>query len=176
MGVEVGSWKGLSTCTLGRILKTMPSFETPTVIAVDTWLGAPEFWTWGLYDESRGVALRHHLGYPTIFHTFCNNVLKEQLHDVIAPLPLSSTCAAHVLQHHGVSADVIYVDAAHEYESVMQDIRTYWKLLKPGGTMMGDDYCDDWPGVTTAVDEYFGRGNFELKGRVWSARKASEPN
>ena len=36
--------------------------------------------------------------------------------------------------------DVVHLDAAHEYENVLADIRKYWKLLRPGGILLGDDY------------------------------------
>lgn len=36
--------------------------------------------------------------------------------------------------------DFIYVDANHSYEGCKQDLEAYWKKLKPGGLLMGDDY------------------------------------
>ena len=69
---EVGSWKGLSCITMADILKEM-GFKNFHIICVDTWLGAPEFWTWGLDDLNRGESLGCINGYPSIFYTFTKN-------------------------------------------------------------------------------------------------------
>ena len=53
-----------------------------------------------------------------------------------------------------ISPDLIYVDASHEYECVYQDISLYWKLLRNGGILLGDDYCKWQPGVVKAVEEF----------------------
>lgn len=36
--------------------------------------------------------------------------------------------------------DFIYVDARHDYKGVMQDLETWYPLLKPGGIFAGHDY------------------------------------
>ena len=151
--IEVGSWKGLSTSTMARICKE--NNREASIIAVDTWLGAPEFWTWGRDDPTRGGSLNLQHGFPTVFQTFTKNMKALRHDDVVAPLPLPSLCAATVLKHYNITADLIYVDAAHEYDSVKSDINAYWPLLKVGGMMFGDDYSECWPGVKKAVDELF---------------------
>ncbi len=66
----------------------------------------------------------------------------------------------------GMSADVsdqipevdfIFIDANHEYEYVKKDIELYWPKVKSGGVLCGHDYSGGHPGVTTAVDEFFGK-------------------
>jgi predicted O-methyltransferase YrrM len=51
--------------------------------------------------------------------------------------------------------DIIYIDAAHDYESVKNDITAWLPKLKLGGIISGDDYIAGWPGVVQAVDEIF---------------------
>jgi predicted O-methyltransferase YrrM len=166
--VEVGTWKGRSAVTMAETAKAL-GFTRVTIICVDTWLGAPEFWTWGLNDPTRGASFRRKDGYPTVFYTFTRNAKALGHADVIAPLPLSSAQAADVLAYYKIAADVIYVDAAHEYESVRADLQAYWKLLAPGGVMFGDDY-NCWPGVTRAVDEFAEAKGLRPKtaGVVWT--------
>eukprot|EP00775_Hariotina_reticulata_P002367 gene2367-2672_t len=36
--------------------------------------------------------------------------------------------------------DYVYVDARHDYCGVLEDIQTYWPLIRPGGIMAGHDY------------------------------------
>jgi len=38
--------------------------------------------------------------------------------------------------------DFIYIDANHEYKSVMRDMRMWWPKLRPGGMLAGDDFAD----------------------------------
>ena len=51
------------------------------------------------------------------------------------------------------SLDFVFVDASHEYEDVLQDIKAWYPKIKKGGIIAGDDY--KWEGVKKAVDEYF---------------------
>lgn len=59
--------------------------------------------------------------------------------------------------------DFIFIDADHRYESVKRDIRhaLQFRPLIIGG----HDYCPEWPGVVSAVEEIF--GNVEVVGSIW---------
>jgi len=166
---EVGSWKGRSCITIANTVKKM-GFTNVRILAVDTWLGAPEFWTWGLNDKTRGVSLNMVNGYPSVFYTFTKNVKYFGHDDIVYPFPISSIQAAEVLTHYGLKADLIYIDASHEYEPVKADITAFWPLLNDGGIMIGDDYLPNWPGVVRAVDE-FGKANID--GVVWKFMKVN---
>lgn len=169
--IEVGSWKGKSCITIAETLKRL-GFINIRIIAIDTWLGAPEFWTWGIDDPSRGKSLNINNGYPNVFYTFTKNIKYFKHNDVVVPFPISSAQGAEVLKHHNILADIIYIDASHEYEPVKQDIFSYWQLLKTGGTMIGDDYLKNWPGVMKAVDELSDLyGKAEISGVVWKFTK-----
>lgn len=52
--------------------------------------------------------------------------------------------------------DIVYIDASHEYEFVIEDIKNWIPKVKKGGVICGDDYVKGWPGVIRAVDEIFG--------------------
>lgn len=170
--VEVGSWKGLSTSAIAMLCKQL-GHGGARMVAVDTWLGAPEFWTWGFEDPSRGGSLNRVHGYPSVFYTFTKNIKAMGHDDVVAPLPISSVQGADVLGSYGCAADVIYIDASHEHAAVLADLAAYWPLLKPGGTMVGDDYTACWSGVISAVNEFAHRHSLEVSvaGSVWSIRK-----
>ena len=161
--IEVGSWKGKSCITIANAVKKM-GFRNVKIIAIDTWLGAPEFWTWGINDSSRGKSLQLKNGYPTVYNTFIKNIKHYNHHDIVAPFPISSIQAADVLQYYKLTADLIYVDASHEYKPVKEDIFAYRQILKDDGVMIGDDYMNNWPGVIKAVNEC---GKPEINGVVW---------
>jgi len=160
---EVGSWKGKSCITIADTVKKM-GFKNVRILAVDTWLGSPEFWTTDINDPMRGVSLNLVNGYPSVFYTFTKNVKYFGHDDIVSPFSISSLQAADVLKYYGLKADLIYVDASHEYDAVKADMAAFWPLLNNGGIMLGDDYTACWPGVVKAVNE-FGQG--EIDGVVW---------
>jgi hypothetical protein len=51
------------------------------------------------------------------------------------------------------SVDFIWVDAGHDYEDVMADLKAWWPKLKAQGIMGGDDFPME--GVKSAVEEFF---------------------
>ena len=40
------------------------------------------------------------------------------------------------------SLDFIYLDGAHDYDNVKQEMIDYWPRLRPGGVLAGHDYCN----------------------------------
>lgn len=59
------------------------------------------------------------------------------------------------------SLDFAYIDARHDYASVLEDLEAWLPKVRPGGIIAGHDYVDgelvqgDF-GVKPAVDEFFG--------------------
>ncbi len=58
------------------------------------------------------------------------------------------------------SLDFAYIDARHDYESVLEDLAAWFPKVKPGGILAGHDYADiefkeNVFGVKSAVDEFF---------------------
>ena len=50
--------------------------------------------------------------------------------------------------------DFIYIDAAHDYDSVVEDLNAWWPKLKEGGIFSGHDYFPDtriWRGKACGV-------------------------
>lgn len=141
--IEVGTWKGASLLHM-RSLSPKTQF-----IAVDTWLGS----ALDLWLEHR-EALMLVGGYPTFWRQFIYNLLAHGAEHDVYPLPMTSTAAARVLAHLEIVADAIYIDCGHDEEEVAVDLRRYWRLLRPGGVMFGDDYNERWRGVVRAVDAF----------------------
>jgi predicted O-methyltransferase YrrM len=52
--------------------------------------------------------------------------------------------------------DIVYIDASHEYELVLEDVKSWLPKVKKGGIICGDDFTPGWPGVVKAVKEVFG--------------------
>jgi hypothetical protein len=64
--------------------------------------------------------------------------------------------------------DLVFIDAAHDTQSVENDIRHWLPKLKPGGTMAGDDW--DWPSVRQAVLAVFSVEAVRAAHCVWSVK------
>lgn len=50
--------------------------------------------------------------------------------------------------------DFVYVDGMHDYESVKDDLNTWWPLVSDQGIIAGHDFDDTHPGVKKAVEEF----------------------
>lgn len=161
--IEVGSWKGASAINMAQICKK--NNLQPQIFCVDTWLGALEFWTNLADTEERNLYFKN--GYPQVYYQFLSNVIHTDTQDLITPLPLPSNIAHKVLNFHNIKADLIYIDASHEYEDVLVDIRNYRQLLDTSGIIFGDDFSNSWPGVERAVRESFNNNFYVVNNNFW---------
>jgi len=51
----------------------------------------------------------------------------------------------------GIEAEMVFIDAGHDYDNVVGDIQLARILMPRGGLLCGHDYCDQWPDVPRAV-------------------------
>lgn len=73
--------------------------------------------------------------------------------------------------------DFVYIDARHDYESVREDLETWYSKVRPGGIIAGHDYVDGSFaagefGVKRAVDEFFGARGLAVHGTDGRPRAA----
>jgi hypothetical protein len=57
------------------------------------------------------------------------------------------------------SFDWVYIDAAHDYANVFNDLTAWWPLVRDGGILWGDDYLEGRHfnsqfGVKTALEDF----------------------
>lgn len=200
--LEVGTWKGRSAvATAGAMLRNFADFyddrygmecmdcgrsliershamsdcsgPMPELVCVDTWLGATEFYD-SFEDPTRYQSLNLWNGYPQVYYQFLTNVRRRGFHEVVTPFPQSSVNAMRFLAKKDVKFDLIYIDGSHEYDDVYQDIEYAWPLLRDGGILIGDDYCEHWIGVMQAVNEFFqtiGRNRRDVEHRQYPGEK-----
>jgi predicted O-methyltransferase YrrM len=168
--IEVGVWKGGSTMVMARRIKE--AGLCGVIIAVDTWLGAWDHW---LQPQWFGD-LQFDGGYPTLFQTFVANICDSDLQDYVVPLPLDSANAAHVIKARALRPNVLHIDAAHDYASVLSDLKLWWPLLQDGGILIGDDYHpsgNTWREVRAAFHDFFHTTQLENQGGKCRIRKSS---
>lgn len=160
--VEVGSWKGSSSRTLGRALlkvaASKPDRPKPYMLCVDTWQGAPEFLTVRMTEgdanmDTYDLVTVH--GYPHVYYQWLANIVHAGLQEVVFPLPSTSLIASEYIKRRDPDfrADVIYVDGSHEEADVLADVRAWFPFLRDNdkSVLIGDDFGDGWLGVDRAV-------------------------
>ena len=107
------------------------------IVCIDTYLGSWEHWT-TMREFLPPEKLIH--GRAHIYEQFLSNVVHTGFVDTITPFPIDSVNGALCLKHWNVLADMIYVDAGHDYDSVFTDLNLYKELVRPGGFLLGDDW------------------------------------
>jgi hypothetical protein len=163
--IEVGSWEGASTISWAECAEK--------VICIDTWLGSIEHYENSMMftDESQMFKVeldgtewsRDRLmkqdGYPSIFKTFADNIRKNKLQNKVIPITIDCNQGYKILAKSGIKADIVYIDAAHDYDAVMNDLVNCYHLLNDMGHLCGDDYGAD---VRKAVDDFCRINRFRL--------------
>jgi len=144
--IEVGSWKGSSAIEMAKYFTS--NGKIPTIFCVDTWNGA----AFHRRDDFWQNQLKCKNGYPQIYYQFLSNVVYNNCQEYIVPIPLNSSDGARFLKKFNIVADLVYIDASHEYEDVVGDLMFYSNLVKSGGIFFGDDYDVAWPGVYAGVN------------------------
>jgi len=151
--IEVGSWKGASANRIAGLMKSIIPSPDAQLVCVDTWLGSVEHWI-NRSEPTMYPALNQKWGRPQIYEQFLANAIHTKNQDIIVPFPVSSIVAANFFLAKGMKADAVYIDAGHQYEDVIADLEAYWKVLRPGGVIFGDDYILGWIGVVRAVHDF----------------------
>ena len=108
------------------------------------------FASYGIFNKVYAVDIWEDIETYDIFMQ--NSILYP---DIISPIKATSAYAAANWDKGNVN--MVYIDACHEYEYVLEDIVKWSKIVSPGGIISGHDYCKkEWPGVYKAVNEVFG--------------------
>lgn len=154
--IEIGSWKGKSTIWLALGARAS---GTPTQIAaVDPHTGSEE-------HQRAGELV-------WTFDEFRENIRRAGVSDRVVPIVQASVEAAADFEG---PVELLWVDGAHDYESVKADVAAWAPKLIEGGVIAFHD--SKWPGVRRAIEEeiYCGetwRDIRRVEGITW-ARKAS---
>lgn len=145
---ELGSWLGKST----RFIASCA--PNATIVAIDNWKGLPP----NPWSPNVSQFL------PTLYETFITNCW--DLKDRLIPVRTDTFSGMRICHEHGLSPDLIFIDASHEYKDVKVDIHHALSLF-PNAALCGDDFL--WPGVGRAVREAVAAGvlRASAKENVW---------
>lgn len=166
---EVGSWMGRST-------RALVDNTSGVVYAVDTWLGTPGPKECARFLEGKSE--------DWLFEQFHTNMGKELFYGVkwhdkqgtehdykLRPQRSTSLEGADYLGNgcYNLRFDMIFLDAAHDEESVTADILAWQPLLAPGGLLCGHDFGASFVGVERAVRKLLPGAGKVGAGSIWAA-------
>ena len=137
--VEIGSWLGASALHMSSLCEAH-------IICVDTYLGSNA----DLWREHKTKDLINN--FSQIYNQFCINITSHFKNDYISPLPMTSSSAAELFRDCDITADLIYIDAGHQYKEVYDDLEAWFPLADK--VLIGDDYSPRWLGVIQAVKTF----------------------
>lgn len=151
IAVEVGSWLGKSSMHIASMLPAGGK-----LYCVDHWLGSPEH-----QERKKGLL-------PTLYQQFLSNVIHARLTDKIVPMRMLSVEAAAALN---IKPDLVYIDASHDTESVLEDLEAWHPLVKGHGILCGDDWR--WKSVRRAVAKFAADHGYDIEAtdNMWILRE-----
>ena len=135
--VEIGSYKGRSSSFMA--VEIANSGKSIKFDCVDTWEGSPEHKEGGSLEDPDVVN-------GDMFDIFKTNM--EPVKDHYSAHKMTSIEASKLYQDN--SLDFVFIDADHSYESVVEDIQSWFPKVKNGGIIGGHDFHLGSPGVILA--------------------------
>lgn len=148
---EVGVFLGKSTIDMARLLP-----ENGVIYAIDHFLGSEE--------HQMGERFWHPC-MPFLYEQFLSNVIHMgQMHKIV-PMRMPSMEAARMLRE--LPMDLVYIDGAHDTDSVYQDLCAWYPMVKGHGILCGDDWQANT--VQEAVLQFAGERGLGVSssGNLW---------
>jgi predicted O-methyltransferase YrrM len=137
--LEIGSYQGGSTLAMGHAI----SGSKIELYCLDPWSNYLDQGDFADFERSK------------ISDDFriINNFIKNTafIGDNLRMLRGKTSAFAELLE--GKGFDFIFIDGAHDYDSVRFDIKVAFSALKPGGFVCGHDYHSEGHGVVRTVNE-----------------------
>jgi predicted O-methyltransferase YrrM len=134
--VEIGSFKGLSTCYLA--LGSALAARGP-LTAIDHFRGSPEHQL-GQFEQVAEIVAN-----GSTFETFHNNLHQRGLWPMVKPMVMTAAAAA---SHWQGPIGLLFLDAEHTWEATERDFNLFAPFVVPGGLVAFHDAENDvWPEV-----------------------------
>lgn len=145
---EIGTWRGDFAATI------LSSRRPRRLYLIDPWEHRPEgAYEQALFGGAQAGQERMEAIYGRVHESFRAEIARGQ---VVVKRQRSVQAAGDFADG---SLDWVYIDGDHTYEGVKGDLEAYFRVVKSGGQIAGDDYgLVGWweDGVTRAVDEFAG--------------------
>jgi predicted O-methyltransferase YrrM len=142
---EIGSWIGESALAIARAMEGSRKASWD-ILCIDHFKGC-------LADQTADIVAKQG-GSRRIRDAFLANTAGLRRNGRIRFLEMDSADGELVKE----TFDLIYLDGDHSCTGLLNDLEVWWPKLKPGGTMVGHDWGDQFVGVQMAVEGFFGKG------------------
>ncbi|GMI66741.1 hypothetical protein like AT1G01180 [Hibiscus trionum] len=160
--IEVGTFLGASALHMVNVTRKL-GLQTQ-ILCVDDFRGWP-----GFRDRFKDINMIN--GDVLLLQQFMQNVVYFNATGSVLPVPFSTGSGLEKLCEWGITADLIEIDAGHDFISAWGDINRAYRILRPGGVIFGHDYftAADNRGVRRAVNLFAKMNNLKIKtdGQHW---------
>lgn len=144
IGVEIGVHVGNNAESLLRIARP------ETLVLIDPWRA-----DWLLYDGS-DVGIPGGDAWDAVRGRFAAEI-------AVGTVLLERGCGREVLEQYPDAYFAwAYLDASHDYEETARELEVLSRKVSPLGIIAGHDYCDEFPGVPRAVNEFVAATDWRL--------------
>jgi predicted O-methyltransferase YrrM len=167
--VEIGSWKGKSSSVLaaGLLNKSNPSLFCIDPFGEDE---NPD------YQERYYDPLSNQTNQQPI-DQFRTNMGRCGVGDIVRAIKGYSFDSIQTWER---PIDVLFIDANHEYESVLRDFILWSPFVRPGGIVALHDAGDVWPGPTRVASEHlvlpYYKGSKQIDTLAWAVKVSDLPS
>lgn len=153
--VEVGCWKGRSASYMG--VEILNSNKKIKFDCIDTWEGSEEHLNPNSFHFNKELLEDK----DWLYNIFLKNV--EPIKKIVNPIRQDSISASKKYTENQL--DFVFIDAAHDYESVLNDISNWYPKVKDGSILSGHDYSHE--PVRMAVNDFFKDKKIMVDGDCW---------
>ena len=129
--VEIGSFKGRSTCCMAFGCKG----TTKHVFAIDSF-------------EGNDIDFHHR----DFFDEFTYNLKKCGLSSYVTPIRGKSK---EIATGWNKPIHLLFIDGSHQYEDILADFSGFFSFVVPGGIVAVHDVVETWPGPLKAWHDHF---------------------
>jgi SAM-dependent methyltransferase len=150
--VEIGSWVGKSTLYMAELIeyfldkRVSPETKSIKFINIDPFVADITINNIGGYEWNESTEGTK----KATKEAFYNNVKTHK--KFIETREEYSPLAAEKFENESI--DCIWVDALHDYDSVLKDLNAWYPKVKKGGILGGHDFNYDFGGVPKAVHDF----------------------
>lgn len=160
--IEVGTFLGASALHMVNVTREL-GLKTQ-ILCLDDFRGWP-----GFRDRFKDINIIN--GDVMLLQQFMQNVVYFNATESVLPVPFSTGSGLEKLCEWGITAELIEIDAGHDFISAWGDINRAYRILRPGGVIFGHDYftAADNRGVRRAVNLFAQMNNFKIQtdGQHW---------
>jgi hypothetical protein len=150
--VELGCYKGKSTSFIGvEIHKRKRDIN---FFAIDSFQGATNS------TDANEIKAYENISEIEESYTYNVSLIGNKIKTIVS---LTDEAAQYFEDK---SVDVLFVDAGHSREAVLNDLKAWYPKMKNNSIMAGHDWTS-WPGVKEAFLEFFKREPDKIENDCW---------